>query len=43
MAVYFLETSGLVKRYAQETGTVWVRALANVSQNIIYVAQVAGV
>ncbi|MGI4791561.1 MAG: type II toxin-antitoxin system VapC family toxin [Janthinobacterium lividum] len=44
MAVYFLETSALVKRYAQETGTAWVQVLADMSQgNILYVAQVSGV
>jgi len=29
MAVYFLKTSALAKRYAQETGTAQVHALAN--------------
>jgi len=29
MAVYFLKTSALVKRYAQETGTAQVHTLAN--------------
>ncbi len=43
MAVYFLETSALVKRYAQETGTTWVQALAASQDNVLYVAQVAGV
>ena len=28
MAVYFLDTSTIVKRYVQETGTAWVQALA---------------
>jgi predicted nucleic acid-binding protein len=27
MAVYFLDTSTVVKRYVQETGTAWVQAL----------------
>ena len=27
MAVYFLDTSAVVKRYIQETGTAWVQAL----------------
>lgn len=27
MAVYFLDTSTVVKRYIQETGTAWVQAL----------------
>lgn len=28
MAAYFLDSSTIVKRYAQETGTPWVQALA---------------
>jgi predicted nucleic acid-binding protein len=28
VAVYFLDTSTLVKRYVRETGTAWVQALA---------------
>ena len=28
MSTYFLDTSTVVKRYAQETGTAWVQALA---------------
>ncbi len=28
MAAYFLDTSAVVKRYVQETGTAWVQALA---------------
>lgn len=28
MAAFFLDTSTLVKRYVQETGTAWVQALA---------------
>ena len=44
MAVYFLETSALVKRYAKEIGTAWVQALADISRgNVIYIAQVTGV
>ena len=27
MAVYFLDTSAIVKRYVLETGTAWVQAL----------------
>ena len=27
MAVYFLDSSALVKRYITETGTLWVRRL----------------
>jgi predicted nucleic acid-binding protein len=29
MATFYCDTSALVKRYAQETGTVWVRNLTN--------------
>lgn len=47
MAVYFLKTSALVKRYAQETGTAQVHALANDLLNVLYAtlyaAQVAGI
>jgi uncharacterized protein len=28
VALYFLDTSSVVKRYVQETGTAWVQALA---------------
>ena len=28
MAAYFLDTSAVLKRYVQETGTAWVQALA---------------
>jgi predicted nucleic acid-binding protein len=27
VAIYFLDTSAIVKRYVQETGTVWVQSL----------------
>lgn len=44
MAVYFLETSALVKRYVQETGTVWIQGLAaSAADNDFYIAQIAGV
>jgi len=44
MAVYFLETSGLVKRYVKEMGTAWVQALTDLSAgNVLHVAQVSGV
>lgn len=43
MAVYFLDSSGLVKRYVVETGTPWLRGLAApVSGNTLYIAQIAG-
>jgi uncharacterized protein len=44
MAIYFLDSSGLVKRYVNQTGSKWifgqVRPSAN---NSIYVARIAGV
>ena len=44
MAVYFLETSALVKRYVQETGTTWVSSLfVPAAGNLICIAQIAGV
>jgi uncharacterized protein len=29
MSAYYLDTSALVKRYARETGTIWISALAD--------------
>ena len=44
MAVCFLETSALVKRYVQETGTSWVSSLfVPAAANLICIAQIAGV
>jgi predicted nucleic acid-binding protein len=37
-STYYLETSALVKRYAVETGTAWVRALCDYPDNVIAVA-----
>jgi predicted nucleic acid-binding protein len=31
MAVYYLDTSALVKRYAQERGTAWILRLTDVT------------
>ncbi len=43
MAAYFLDSSGLVKRYIVETGTPWLRGLvAPTSANTFYIAQIAG-
>ncbi len=43
MAVYYLDTSALVKRYVQEAGTAWVLVLTNpASGHDIYVARVTG-
>lgn len=41
MAVYFFDSSALVKRYAQETGTAWVQTLA--AQHYSFLARVTEV
>lgn len=44
MAIYFFDSSALVKRYVVETGTAWVCALTDpVSGNAIYVARLTEV
>ncbi|ODU01848.1 MAG: hypothetical protein ABS79_01115 [Planctomycetes bacterium SCN 63-9] len=44
MAVYFLDTSAVVKRYLQETGTAWVRTLTSpASGHFVYLARIAEV
>ncbi len=44
MAAFFLDTSALVKRYASETGTAWVKALIDpAAGNRIYVARITEV
>jgi uncharacterized protein len=44
MAVYFLDSSALVKRYLNETGSKWVLDLFNPAlDNEIFVAAIAGV
>lgn len=44
MAIYFLETSALVKRYVKEAGTGWVEGLFSpVLRNVFYIAQISGV
>jgi uncharacterized protein len=44
MSIYFLDSSAIVKRYVSETGTGWILNLHKPSaQNVIYVAQIAGV
>lgn len=44
MADYFFDTSAVVKRYVQETGTVWTRNLAApASGNFIYLARITEV
>lgn len=43
MAVYYFDTSALVKRYVTETGAGWVRTLTDpVNSHDIYVARIAG-
>jgi predicted nucleic acid-binding protein len=37
-STYYLETSALVKRYAVETGTAWVRALCDHPDHVVAVA-----
>ena len=44
MATFYWDTSALVKRYAQETGTVWVRNLTNPTlKHDIYTVRMTGV
>ena len=44
MAIYFLDSSGLVKRYIREKGSRWILDLVRPSaNNSIYVARIAGV
>ncbi len=44
MAVYFLDTSALVKRYVAETGTVWVTSLmVPAAGNLLYLARLTAV
>ena len=44
MGAYFLDSSALIKRYLNETGTKWVRALTEArSANSIYAARIAAV
>jgi predicted nucleic acid-binding protein len=41
MTTYFMDSSGIVKRYAEETGTRWIQALCDVqSGNTIAMAQI---
>jgi predicted nucleic acid-binding protein len=43
MAVYYLDTSALVKRYVQETGTAWVLDLTDVrTGHDLYTVRVTG-
>ena len=43
MAVYYLDTSALVKRYAQERGTIWILSLTDVTaEHDLYTVRVTG-
>ena len=43
MPAYFFDSSALVKFYANETGTVWVRSFTDSEDNLIHVASLAKV
>jgi predicted nucleic acid-binding protein len=44
MAVYFFDTSAVVKRYVAEVGTAWVRAIVDpVAGNSIYLCRITAV
>lgn len=44
MAIYFIDSSALVKRYVSETGSVWVLGLFNPTLNHeVFVAAITGV
>jgi uncharacterized protein len=44
LADYFLDTSAVVKRYVQETGTAWIRTLAaSATGHFIYLARITEV
>jgi uncharacterized protein len=44
LAIYFFDSSGLVKRYVAETGTGWVQSIADPSAgHRIYISQITGV
>jgi len=43
MAIYFLDSSGLVKRYVAEMGTAWVQGMTDAaSGNDRFIAQITG-
>jgi len=44
VAIYFFDSSGLVKRYVAEIGTAWTQGITDPStRNGIYIAQITGV
>ena len=43
MAIYFLDSSAVVKRYVPETGSAWVTGITDpASGNLLYVARITG-
>lgn len=43
MAIYFLDSSSVVKRYVPEAGSVWVKAITDpVAAHQLYVARITG-
>jgi uncharacterized protein len=40
VSAYFFDSSALVKRYASEVGTGWVKSIAEDNNNSIYIAQI---
>lgn len=44
MNLFFLDSSAVVKRYGQETGSTWVKHLTNpTSSNLVYLARITAV
>lgn len=44
MALYFFDSSALVKRYANETGTIWILSLLHpAAGHRLYIARITGV
>lgn len=44
MSVYFFDSSAIVKRYVNETGTAWVKSITNpLAGNRIHIARITGV
>jgi predicted nucleic acid-binding protein len=44
MSALYFDSSGLVKRYAQETGTSWIFSLVRrAAKNRLYLARITGV
>ena len=44
MPIYFLDSSGIVKRYVLETGSIWIRSIClSAPIGTLYIAAIAGV